>query len=104
MNESELLSKINNLLIEFYSDKNESFIPDKTKIPLASPSYGIEEVNEAIQSLISTWVTMGPKVKKFEEEFAKYIGVKYAIMVNSGSSANLLAFAILTNPALKTRL
>lgn len=104
MNESELLSKINDLLIEFYSDKNESFIPDKTKIPLASPSYGIEEVNEAIQSLVSTWVTMGPKVKKFEEEFAKYIGVKYAIMVNSGSSANLLAFAILTNPALKTRL
>ena len=41
---------------------------------------------------------MGEKVKKFETIFAKYIGVKYALMVNSGSSANLLALSILSNP------
>lgn len=104
MNESDVLSQINVILKNYYSSKKESFIPDQTKIPLASPSYGFEEVTEAIQSLVSTWVTMGSKVKKFEEKFAKYVGVKHAIMVNSGSSANLLAFAILTNPALESRL
>lgn len=104
MEESEALLQIKEILNNYYRNKIESFIPDQTKIPLASPSYGFEEVNEAIQSLVSTWVTMGSKVKKFEEKFAKYIGVKHAIMVNSGSSANLLAFSILTNPALKSRL
>ena len=47
--------------------------------------------------------TMGNKVRKFENDFAKYIGTKYAIMVNSGSSANLLALSILTNPHLRNK-
>ena len=49
--------------------------------------------------MLSTWVTMGEKVKSFEEQFSKYIGCKNGIMVNSGSSANLLALSILSNPA-----
>ena len=48
--------------------------------------------------MLSTWVTMGEKVKIFEEKFCEYIGSENAIMVNSGSSANLLALSILTNP------
>lgn len=103
MNEQELLSKIDDLLKKYYSEKTVSFVPGKSKIPLASPSYGYEEVYESIQSLVSTWITMGSKVRQFEKEFAEYVGVKYAIMVNSGSSANLLAFAILTNPAYKSK-
>ncbi len=71
------------------------FVPGKTRIPLNIPSYGAEEVMEALDSLMSTWVTMGPKVKCFEEMFAKYIGVKHAVMTNSGSSANLLALSAL---------
>ena len=62
---------------------------------LASDSWGAEEI-EAINSVIkSNRYTMGPKVKKFEEEFAKYFGTDYGIMVNSGSSANLLMIASL---------
>ena len=53
---------------------------------------------EALDSLMSGWVTMGKKVQRFEAMFASYIGVDYAIMVNSGSSANLLALAALELP------
>ena len=71
------------------------FIPGKTRIPLNVPTYGSPEVIEALDSLMSTWVTMGKKVKAFEGMFASYIGQKHAVMVNSGSSANLLALSAL---------
>jgi len=72
-------------------DKAGWFVPGQTRIPLNVPTYGAEEVIEALDSLLSTWVTMGTKVAAFEEMFAKYIGKWLGIMVNSGSSANLLA-------------
>jgi CDP-4-dehydro-6-deoxyglucose reductase, E1 len=65
------------------------------RIPLIKQPYGNEEILESIDSLISGNVTMGKKVKQFEQDFAKYIGMKHAIMVNSGSSANLLALEAL---------
>ena len=71
------------------------FIPGITRIPLNVPTYGAPEVIEALDSLMSTWITMGKKVKRFEEMFAEYIGQKHAVMVNSGSSANLLALSAL---------
>ena len=70
----------------------------KYKIPIMVPSYGEEEIDEAIASLRSRKVTMGEKVKAFEEGWANYIGTKYAVMVNSGSSANLLGHLLLSNP------
>ena len=74
------------------------FVAGQTRIPLNAPSYGWEEVSEAIDSMLSTQVTMGTKVKCFEADFADYLGVKHAVMVNSGSSANLLALSVLANP------
>jgi len=68
-------------------------------VPLAIPPYSWEEVCEALDSMLSMKTTMGEKVKKFEESFARYIGTRYGVMVNSGSSANLLALSILSNPA-----
>jgi len=59
------------------------------------PSFGNEEIVEALDSMFSTYVTMGKKVRLFEEKFARYVGSKYAIMVNSGSSANLVILAAL---------
>ncbi len=73
----------------------EEFVPGKTKIPLNVTSYGVEEVVEALDSLTSGWVTMGKKVAKFERAWADYIGVRHAIMTNSGSSANLIALSVL---------
>lgn len=78
-------------------EKQSKFIPGISKIPLAVPPYGWEEVSEAVDSLLKMETTMSKKVMKFEKLFAKYIGVKHAIMVNSGSSANLLALSILSN-------
>ena len=85
----------------FQQSRKREFIPGKTRIPLTVPTYGAEEVEEALDSLLSTWVSMGKKVKRFEEMFSEYLGSKHAVMVNSGSSANLLALSVLTNPILK---
>ncbi|MFX1484835.1 MAG: DegT/DnrJ/EryC1/StrS family aminotransferase [Promethearchaeota archaeon] len=71
------------------------------EFPLVKPTFDFEEIKEALESLLSTKVTMGEKVRNFEESFAKYIGVRNAIMVNSGSSANLLAMAILSNSSIE---
>ena len=80
--------------------KQRKFIPGKSKITVAFPPYNGDEVWEALDSMLNFQTTMGNKVRKFEKEFARYVGTKYAIMVNSGSSANLLALSILTNPLL----
>ena len=98
------MNKISRLLQQHFENSREEFIPGKTKISIASPTYGFAEVNEALDSLLSTWVTMGKKVKKFENSFGRYIGSKYSVMVNSGSSANLLALSILTNPKFSKRI
>jgi CDP-6-deoxy-D-xylo-4-hexulose-3-dehydrase len=65
------------------------------KYELALPSWDEEEIEIAKQILDSGRTTMGEKVLQFEQEFARYNGAKYCVMVNSGSSANLLAVAAL---------
>src|SRR6266702_4202454 len=97
---SQTLDRIRPYLRKHFQLNKTEFVPGKTRIPLNIPTYSSEEVEEALESLLSTWVTMGSKVKKFEEAFAQYNGSKHAVMVNSGSSANLLALSVLTNPIL----
>src|SRR5467141_1712133 len=98
---SQTLDKIRPLIRDHFKNQKKEFVPGKTRIPLNIPTYNSEEVEEALESLLSTWVTMGSKVRKFEEAYAEYNGSKHAVMVNSGSSANLLALSVLTNPILK---
>ena len=84
--------------------KNQEQFSDKSpKIPLAIPPYDWEEVNESLDSLLNMQTTMGKKVELFEKKFAKYLGVKYALMVNSGSSANLVGLSILTNQGISKK-
>ena len=64
---------------------------DKFKYPLIQPRLFKDDLREGLKVLKSGQITMSKRTKKFEKEFAKYIGSKYAVMVNSGSSANLLA-------------
>ena len=71
---------------------------DCLRISMSTPNFGEDEIVEAIDSLIRQNVTMGSKVAAFEKQFAEYIGSKHAIMVNSGSTANLLMMAAITNP------
>ena len=74
------------------------------KYPLSPNSFSDGDIKKGIRVLVSKKITMGSETKKFEAQFAKYIGSKYAIMVNSGSSANLLALFALINPIKKNRL
>jgi dTDP-4-amino-4,6-dideoxygalactose transaminase len=58
-------------------------------LPYCLPSIGEEEIAEVTDSLRSGWVTTGPKVKRFEQEFAAYVGAKHALAVNSCTAAPL---------------
>ena len=69
--------------------------PSPGTLPLAMPTFGSEEVAEAMDSLLSGWVTMGRKVTAFEEAWARYVGTDHAVMVNSGSSALLVMLTAL---------
>ena len=71
---------------------------------LAPNSFSDEDLIKGIEVLLTKRITMSSITKKFEREFAKYIGSKYALMVNSGSSANLLAAFALINPLNKKKL
>ena len=76
----------------------------KSNYPLSPNSLSNEDIFKASKVLFSKKITMGKHTRKFEKAFSKYLGTKYALMVNSGSSANLLAFFSLINPAKKNRL
>jgi CDP-6-deoxy-D-xylo-4-hexulose-3-dehydrase len=75
--------------------------PRDDECPLSVPLYGADEVLGALTALLEQNVTMGSKVREFESEFAAMIGSRHAIMVNSGSSANLLGLSVLAQIALK---
>jgi CDP-4-dehydro-6-deoxyglucose reductase, E1 len=66
------------------------------KYPLLSNAFSKQDILEGQKILNSKQIAMSVKTKLFERKFAKYVGSKYALMVNSGSSANLLALSLLT--------
>jgi CDP-6-deoxy-D-xylo-4-hexulose-3-dehydrase len=97
--------EIAQLIRRWFAEREKpAFLPGQTAIPLNIPGFGWEEVWESVETLLSTQVTMGKKVQQFERMFAEYVGVKHSVMVNSGSSANLLALSILTNPLQSKRI
>ena len=83
---------------------NKYQIRDSNKYLLSPNSFSNEDIICGVETLLSKKITMSALTKKFEYEFAKYVGAKYALMVNSGSSANLLATFALINPLKKNRL
>ena len=85
-------------LISKYSKKNLS---KKIIYPLIDEAFSSVDIYKGIEVLLSGQLTMSEITREFEYEFAKYIGAKYALMVNSGSSANLLAAFALVNPRKK---
>ena len=77
-------------LIAKYPPRDPNSLLSADSLPLAATSFGQEEIEEAIESLLTGWLTMGKKVAAFEEAWADYIGVSHSIAVNSGSSALLV--------------
>ncbi len=106
--ENEAREQIKNLVADYYREfkaPNESkagFKPGD-RISYASRVYDEKEMQALTDAMLDFWLTTGRFSNQFEQEFAKWIGVKWAHLVNSGSSANLIAFMALTAPELGTR-
>jgi CDP-4-dehydro-6-deoxyglucose reductase, E1 len=77
---------------------DKRYSSEKIQFPLVDSSYDNQEILSCIATLLSGQLTMGTKVKHFEDTFAAFIGSPFAIMANSGSSANLLAISAIANP------
>jgi CDP-4-dehydro-6-deoxyglucose reductase, E1 len=76
---------------------SKEFVAGETSIPVTGKYFGAQEIENAILASADFWLTSGPYTEKFESRFAKTIGMRHAFMVNSGSSANLLALTSLTS-------
>jgi CDP-6-deoxy-D-xylo-4-hexulose-3-dehydrase len=83
--------------------KQTPFVPGKSRINYAGRVYDEKDMINLVDSSLDFWLTAGRFAEKFEKEFAKFLGVKYCLLTNSGSSANLLAFMSLTSPKLGER-
>lgn len=78
------------------SEQVKSFVSGETTVPYAGRVFNADEVEAAVGSTLDFWLTLGSEGEAFEKELAAFLGVKYSLLVNSGSSANLLALATLT--------
>jgi CDP-6-deoxy-D-xylo-4-hexulose-3-dehydrase len=81
----------------------QAFVPGTTPIPPSGKLINSEELDLMVQASLDGWLTTGRFNQQFEEQLAKFLGVKYVLTVNSGSSANLVAFSTLTSPKLGER-
>ena len=82
---------------------NSEIIPGKDYIPVSGKLIDPNDILFGVDATLDAWLTTGRYAKKFEPTLAKYIGAKNALLVNSGSSANLVAFYALTSPSLGKR-
>ena len=107
-NENEAREEIKSLVAEFYhkfkepKESKENFIPGD-RVSYASRVYDEKEMQSLTDAMLDFWLTTGRFSDEFEKKFAEWIGVKFAHLVNSGSSANLIAFSVLTAPELGDR-
>ena len=97
----EILSSVQEYCDKYHNQDND-FKPGD-RIPYASRVYDHDEMCNLVDSALDFWLTSGRYTEKFEKNFANYLGIKYCSLVNSGSSANLLAFMALTSPLLGER-
>lgn len=105
MNKQEMHDKILAMVREYcntFHNQKENY-KEGDRIPYASRVYDHEEMENLVDSALEFWLTSGRYVKEFEKGLAEYLGTKFVSVVNSGSSANLLAFMTLTSPLLKER-
>ncbi len=103
--EGEARAQIKALVRQYYRDfheKKEAFTPGQ-RITYAGRVYDARELEALTDAALDFWLTAGRFCKRFEESFAAFLGLPYACLVNSGSSANLLAFSVLTAPELGPR-
>ena len=98
----EILDKVKHYY-DLKFDTNSDFIPGQTPITFAGRVFDHEEMINLVDASLDFWLTAGRYATTFEKEFAIFMQQKYSLLVNSGSSANLIAFSTLTSPLLKDR-
>ena len=108
MDANKLKQEILEKTKEYYSLVHEKtlkqeFVSGKSRVNYAGRVFDEREMIKLVDSSLDFWLTYGAYSKQFEKEFAKMLGVRWAFLVNSGSSANLLAFFALTSLLLKER-
>ena len=103
--ESEARAQIKALVADYYHDfkENKGEFHPGDRISYASRVYDEKEMCALTDAMLDFWLTTGRFADEFEKEFAKWLGVRFANLVNSGSSANLVAFMALTAPELGAR-
>jgi CDP-6-deoxy-D-xylo-4-hexulose-3-dehydrase len=99
----ELRQKIRSLTAEYYGEAfaGKPFVPGESPVPVAGRVFDNSEMESLIDSALDFWLTTGRFAEQFEKEFARFIGVRTCTLVNSGSSANLLAVSALTSERLE---
>jgi len=100
-----LRGQIADLVRQYYAEAftPHAFIPGETTIPYAGRVFDADEIIQLIEASLDFWLTTGRFAEQFEREFAQFFGLRHASLVNSGSSANLLALSTLTSPQLGER-
>jgi CDP-6-deoxy-D-xylo-4-hexulose-3-dehydrase len=101
----KLRSQISDL-VQQYADiayAPKPFVPGQTAVPVSGKVIGASELKMMVDASLDGWLTTGRFNAMFEQRLAQFLGVKYLITVNSGSSANLVAFSTLTSPKLGDR-
>ncbi len=100
----QLREQIRSLVKEYYNEAfpERDFTPGESSVPVSGRVFDSTEVETLVDSSLDFWLTTGRFAKEFERRFAKEVfGVRHALLVNSGSSANLLALTALTSPKLR---
>jgi CDP-6-deoxy-D-xylo-4-hexulose-3-dehydrase len=100
-----LRDRIRSLVGEYYHEAfpAPNFVPGSSPVPVSGRVFDEQELELLVDSSLDFWLTTGRFAEQFEREFAKFVGVREAVLVNSGSSANLLAVAALTSQRLGDR-
>ncbi len=104
MNESEKLrADIREKVKKYYetAHKKAEFVPGKSKIHYAGRVYDEQEMCNMVDAVLDFWITLGPYGQQMEKELSDFLGIKESILVNSGSSANLIAVATLMSRQLR---
>jgi CDP-6-deoxy-D-xylo-4-hexulose-3-dehydrase len=101
----ELRDRIREMVGEYYREAfpAKSFVPGQSHVPVSGRVFDEQELELLVESSLDFWLTTGRFAEQFEREFAKFVGVREAVLVNSGSSANLLAATALTSERLGDR-
>jgi len=101
----ELRARICGMVGEYYREAfpAPAFVPGSSPVPISGRIFDEQELELLVESSLDFWLTTGRYAEQFEKEFARFIGVRTATLVNSGSSANLVALSALTSPRLGQR-